>query len=316
MTAIRFEPIYAKQILNRVKAERMPFEWSLNPYRGCAHGCSFCYARAFQSFIGKGAQDEFQKHIVMKQNAAEALENQLSRIARKHGVPAAGVGSLHGTVAIGTATDPYQPVEAKEQLTRSCLEVLAKYRVPTTVTTRSPLILRDADLLMEMNITSINISINTLDAGLTRKLEPAAPFPMRRLETVQALSELGLPAGVFIAPILPFLTDSEETLDSLFAEAKAHRAAFAMTSLLRLAPDVKPWYFHTLEQHFPHLVQGCARMYGKQYADRSYAETMKQRIHAVSRKYGLTGVVPQQTATTPQQMSEAEAAAVQLAFPF
>src|SRR5690348_7496026 len=118
-----YEFVKTKQTLNKVKAERMPFDWSINPYRGCAHGCSFCYARAFQSFIGMGAEDEFQNHILIKENAAEALEAQLARIAKRMGNNPLKAGQSIGTVAIGTATDPYQPIESKQEITRQCLMV-------------------------------------------------------------------------------------------------------------------------------------------------------------------------------------------------
>ncbi len=294
MTTKTVEPIQVKQMLNRVKEERMPFTWSINPYRGCAHGCSFCYARAFQSFIGMGAQDEFQNHLFVKTNAAEALERQLAATARRLRLRPEETGANVGTVAIGTATDPYQPLEAQAKLTRACLEVLAKYRVPTTVTTRSPLILRDKDLLREMNITSINISINTLDAEATRKLEPAAPLPAKRLETVEELASCGIPTGVFLAPILPFLTDSDESLEALFAAAKSRNAVFAMNAVLRLTPDVKQWFYLTLERHYPELVASYAKLYRGAYAEQQYLSALKARVRALAGKYGLSGNVPEQ----------------------
>jgi len=296
MPAKRYETIAAKQVLNRVKVESMPFDWSINPYRGCAHGCSFCYARGFQSFLGKEPNDEFQNHIFLKTNAADALERQLARIAKSYGARPEATGPLVGSVAIGTATDPYQPIEGKAGITRSILAVLAKYRVPTSVTTRSPLILRDVDLLERMDVTSINISVSTLDPDVTRKLEPATPNPAKRLETVEALAARGLPAGVFIAPILPFLTDDEASLDALFASAKRRGAAFAMTSLLRLSPDVKPWYFRTLEMHFPELTRRYAALYDKAYARADYAESMRTLLARLSAKHGLDGRVPERPA--------------------
>ncbi|MBW7460241.1 radical SAM protein, partial [Paenibacillus sepulcri] len=174
----------------------MPFEWSINPYRGCTHGCSFCYARAFQSFIGREADDEFQNRITIKQNAAEALEAQLAKKAKKFGGDLDAAADQIGLIAIGTATDPYQPIEGKAMITREILKVLAKYRILTSITTRSPLILRDLDLLSEMRISSINISINTLRADVTRKMEPATPFPAKRLETVEALMKRDIRAGI------------------------------------------------------------------------------------------------------------------------
>ncbi|WP_166245232.1 SPL family radical SAM protein [Paenibacillus turpanensis] len=282
-----YEPIKTKQTLNRVKEEKMPFDWSINPYRGCTHGCSFCYARAFQSFIGMEANDEFQNHIFMKMNAAEALEQQLSRAVRKAGSVDAAARTI-GSVAIGTATDPYQPIEGKEEITRNCLTVLAKYRIPTTITTRSPLILRDLDILREMEIVSVNISINTLDPEVTRKLEPASPLPAKRLEALETLSREGIHAGIFIAPILPCLTDSLRDIAALISSAKNKGAAFAMASLLRLSPDVKHWYLQTLKQHFPAIVPSYLSLYPTTYANRSYAETVMTGVRKLLEQHGLS----------------------------
>lgn len=313
-----YERIVAKQALNRVKLERMPFEWSLNPYRGCAHGCSFCYARAFQSFIGMEANDEFQNHILLKTNIAEALEAQLARMARSRRLPPERTGPLFGTVAIGTATDPYQPAEAKAELTRACLKVLAKYRVRTTITTRSPLIRRDLELLRSMNLASVNISLSTLDPALTRMLEPATPMPQQRLDTVAALAAEALPVGVFLAPILPRLTDDAAALDALFAAAKQAGAAFAMASPLRLSPDVKPWFFRTLEACAPKLVGEYARLYaGGAYADADYTRMLKDRLDTLYKKYKLPSSLPPEPPQEPPHPAEcASPVAEQLSFAF
>lgn len=289
MPETTYEYIDTKQTLNRVKEERMPFDWSINPYRGCAHGCSFCYARAFQSFMGRSAEDEFQHHIVLKQNAPEALDNQLSRLAKRFGHDIEAMRRYVGQVTIGTATDPYQPVEAKSELTRECLKLLAKYRISTSITTRSPLVTRDLDILTQMSDISVNISINTLDAELIRNLEPATPHPLMRLETVQLLAEKGIPAGIFAAPVLPLLTDSEESMDSLLSAAKQHGARFAMVSLLRLSKDVKAWYMATLRTHYPKLVPAYAELYQQShYADRQYIDNFKMMSGALLSKHGLS----------------------------
>ncbi|MNS35561.1 Radical SAM superfamily protein [compost metagenome] len=291
MPETTYEHVDTKQTLNRVKEERMPFDWSINPYRGCAHGCSFCYARAFQSFIGRGAEDEFQHHIVLKQNAPEALEGQLSRLAGKFGYDIEAMRRHIGQVTIGTATDPYQPIEAKAQLTRECLKLLAKYRISTSITTRSPLVTRDLDILTQMSDISVNISINSLDAELIRRIEPASPHPQMRLETVQKLAESGVHVGIFAAPVLPLLTDSEESLELLLSAAKNRGANFAMISLLRLSKDVKAWYMSTLRTHYPELVPSYAELYRQgHYADRQYIDSFKEMSGRLLRKYGLSGL--------------------------
>ncbi|MCS7459087.1 radical SAM protein [Paenibacillus doosanensis] len=253
---IQYEPLQAKTILNSVKAPSMPFDWSINPYRGCQHGCSFCYARSTHSFLGVEADDTFQRHIFIKEGAADILREQLrKRLRGKH-------PSELGQVAIGTATDPYQQIEAKSKVTRGCLEVLAEYQVPVTITTRSPLILRDMDLLLQLPLASVNISLSTLDPLVWRQFEPSTPAPAQRLRTVRKLAEAGIPVGIFAAPILPYLTDSETDLRSLLAASAEAGAGFVMPSYLRLStPEVKVWFFQTLRQHYPQLAAPYARLY-------------------------------------------------------
>jgi len=255
-TPIRYEPMQAKSILNQVKAPSMPFDWSINPYRGCQHGCSFCYARATHSFLGVEADDTFQRHIFLKEGAAGILREQLRKRLRSK--RSAGLGE----VAIGTATDPYQQIEAKAMLTRGCLEVLAEFQVPVTITTRSPLILRDLDILKTMRIISVNISVSTLNNTVWRQFEPSTPAPAQRLCTVRELNEAGIQAGIFVAPILPYVTDSEADLSELIQAAAQAGSRFLMPSYLRLStPEVKVWFFQTLRHHYPHLARTYARLY-------------------------------------------------------
>ncbi|CAM3373232.1 SPL family radical SAM protein [Marinicrinis lubricantis] len=283
-----YESITTKQTMTRVKEERMPFDWSINPYRGCAHGCSFCYARGFQAFIQHGADDEFQNHIMMKMNAAEALEAQLAKLAARFKYDIDAVGRYVGAVAIGTATDPYQPVEGKSKLTRECLKVLAKYRIRTSITTRSPLILRDLDLITVMPPhISVNISMNTLDAKLTRTLEPGSPLPAKRLETIEQLVQHGVDTTLFLAPILPFLTDSEEQLEAVFEAARKSGASSVMTSVLRLSPDVKKGYYNMLKQHFPDKLPGYYRLYSGAYSTKAYQESIHRLTDELRRKYAF-----------------------------
>ncbi|QYR21476.1 radical SAM protein [Paenibacillus sp. sptzw28] len=308
-----FEPATTKQTLNRVTAKSMPFDWSINPYRGCTHGCSFCYARAFQSFLGRDAEDEFQNRIIVKENAAEALEAQLSKNAKKYSGDLDAAARHIGWVALGTATDPYQPVEGKARITRECLKVLAKYRIMTSITTRSPLILRDRDILAGMNYLTVNISIGTLRADITRKLEPGSPLPAKRLEAVEGLTRHGISAGAIIAPILPCLTDAGKDLELVVAAIKNRGASFAYAGLLRLTPDVKAWYLRTLETHFPHLLPAYNNLYSGAYASRAYSDHLMEKVSRLLERYELSS---RPTWRAEPRESQPPAHAEQLEFSF
>lgn len=277
------EPLAAKTILNRVNAPDMPFDWSINPYRGCQHGCSFCYARRTHTFLGQPADDTFQRHIYWKAGAKDILLRQLDRMAR--------LGRLPDYVAIGTATDPYQPLEAKAKLTRGCIEALAEYGVPFSLTTRSPLVLRDLDILRGAPVRSVNISLHTLDATIWRRFEPASPAPRRRLEAIGRLADAGIPVTVFAAPMLPYLTDSREAAAELAEACRRRGAGRAMVDYLRLAsPEVKQWFFSVLGRHYPAL----APVYGNLYYRRAslpegYVRPARERVVAEFRRRGLTG---------------------------
>ncbi|WP_235680197.1 SPL family radical SAM protein [Paenibacillus albicereus] len=286
MSAAKGESIRVKQLMSRVKEEKMPFSWSINPYRGCAHGCSFCYARAFQSYIGMDS-DEFQRRILIKENAAEALQAQLHRTAARHRFDLPAMAREIGHVAIGTATDPYQPAEATHRITRECLKVLARYQVPLSITTRSPLVLRDLDLLSQCRLLSVNISLHTVDDRLIRSLEPGSPLSGPRLQAVRELREAGLPAGVFAAPILPLLSDSRQALHELMSAVKSAGAQFMMSSLLRLTPEVKNWYYAMLRQTAPGVLPEYERIFQGAYAIRSYEEEVRNRVDELRLLHGL-----------------------------
>lgn len=277
--------------MTRVKEERMPFGWSVNPYRGCAHGCGFCFARGFQGFMDRGAGDEFQDNLLIKSNVAEALESQLGALAARFRYDIDEVGRHVGQVMVGTVTDPYQQLEAREGLTRECLKVLAKYRVPVSVTTRSPLIVRDLDVLKQMSGLTVHFSVNTLDDNLARKLEPGAPPPSKRLEAMAVLTEKGIRCSMFIAPVLPLLSDDEGTLEALFEAAVCTTGSPpSMISALRLSPEVKKWYFGVLSQHYPEKVEPYRRLYaGGGYADDRYRERLNGVIGRLREQYAISG---------------------------
>ncbi|WP_245632804.1 SPL family radical SAM protein [Alicyclobacillus kakegawensis] len=299
-----YQDVLTKQAMNRVNAPSMPFHWSINPYRGCSHGCSFCYARVTHTYLGMGADDTFRRNVLVKANAADALADQLERKLRRCGGDLQCLAADIGLVTIGTATDPYQPIEAKRRVTRQCLEVLAEYQVPTSITTRSPLILRDLDILQRMRLHSINISVHTLDKQVWRNLEPATPAPDKRLAAVRELAANGLPAGVFLAPIVPYLTDSTPQLRAVVEAAAAMHARFLVPSILRLTPEVKQWFMQTLRQRYPHLVARYQRLYRTAYPPTAYVDPVLRRARALMAEFGLDSHAPRMVEAAPSAAAE------------
>ncbi|RKN64313.1 SPL family radical SAM protein [Paenibacillus ginsengarvi] len=281
---IRYEPLAVKTMLGPVKAPSMPFEWSINPYRGCQHGCAFCYARSTHAFLGMEADDTFQNRILMKTEGPEALRSQLDKMARSR----KGVRAI-GRIAIGTATDPYQQVEANAGLTRACLEVLAEYPVSVSITTRSPLILRDLDLLRRMPGVSVNMSVGTLRTDVWKNFEPSTPSPRKRLEAIKQLGEEGIVTRVFVAPILPHISDHADDLGALIEAIADCHPGSVMSSMLRLSTrEVKVWFFRTLHEHYPHLTETYATMYrGSANALDDYRVRVRQTIRLLLEQYWL-----------------------------
>jgi DNA repair photolyase len=236
-------PITARTALNRVKG--MSFGWSLNPYRGCQHACVYCYARSTHQYLDLGPGDDFSRVLFFKENLPDVLEQELRRRRR-----------LPDRVAVGTATDPYQPLEGRHRLTRRCLEVLARYRVPVEIITKGTLIRRDIDVLKRLAATAgatVCVSVPTVDAKLWRETEPGAPAPGHRLATVRMLREAGIRAGVLMAPILPGLSDRPDRVDATVRAAHAHGAAFVHADVVRLSRSVRPVFDQFLAEHYPEL---------------------------------------------------------------
>ncbi|SIS52712.1 SPL family radical SAM protein [Alicyclobacillus vulcanalis] len=298
MEAPKFIPMGVKRALNRVRAGSMPFGWSLNPYRGCGHGCAFCYARGTHEYLGYGADDAFRSRIHVKEDVPRILEAELEARVARFGGDVEQMAALLGTVAVGTATDPYQSAEARFRVTRRCLEVLSRYRVRFSVTTRSPLILRDLDVLQRARLEGVHVSLHTLDAEVWRAFEPATPPPSVRLRAVERLAKAGVPVSVFIAPVLPYLTDQIDHLAKLMQQARDCGAYDVMVSSLRLAPEVKPWFFSVLKQAYPAWVPRYERMYaGRAYPPRAYAERL-YAAEAQARR--LAGFAPRAHADAKQ----------------
>jgi DNA repair photolyase len=262
----------------------MPFRWSINPYRGCEFGCKYCYARYTHEFMEMEVT-AFEDHIYAKAAAGHLVRQELRRIPREEGI------------AIGTATDPYQPAERRFGLTRSILEALALERGRHIgLISKSDLMVRDLDLLVKIaraNVLGISITITTLDEKLARLLEPRAPRPALRLEAVRKLSEAGLRVGVNANPVMPLITDSERSLDRL---AKAARDAGARSlggGTLFLMPCAQKVFFPFLERHFPELAPRYREQFEKNaYLGKGYKDMLGVRIQRIRERYGLDSRYP------------------------
>lgn len=230
-----------RRIITRNASPDIPFDRSINPYRGCEHGCIYCFARPTHAYLGLSPGLDFETRLVAKPGAAEALARELS--AR---------GYRPATLALGTATDPYQPVEAEHGLTRRLLEVLLAFRHPVGIVTRGTLIERDLDLLSEMaalGIVRVGVSLTTLDAGLARAMEPRAPAPARRLRTIERLAAAGIEVRAMVAPVIPALTDHE--IEAILGHAREAGAVAASWVMLRLPREVAPLFGDWLARHRP-----------------------------------------------------------------
>ncbi|PYT35873.1 MAG: radical SAM protein [Acidobacteria bacterium] len=275
---VEYFEIAARSVLNRCRAG-MPFRWTINPYRGCEFGCKYCYARYTHEFMERDAA-EFEDRIYAKAGVAEILRRELRKIDKRE------------AIAIGTATDPYQPAERRFGRTRSILEVFAKERGwRVSITTKSDLIQRDVALLAEIgraNVLDVNITITTLKADLARLLEPRAPRPDLRLATVTTLAENGICVGVFPNPILPLITDRDRDLDRLAKAAKDAGAQYFGGGVLFLMPSAQKVFFPFLRERFPHLVRRYEERFRKSpYLRGPYTDELRQRVRKIRERYGL-----------------------------
>jgi DNA repair photolyase len=288
----RVTEVRCKTALNRVRG--MPFTWSLNPYRGCAHACSYCYARTTHAFLGLDVGEDFSAQLFAKTNVAEVLRGELARR-----------GWRRETVALGTSTDPYQPVEGRYRLTRRCLEALAEARTPAHVTTKGTLVVRDVGVLRELARVAgpgasgarvgVSVSLITLDDRVWRALEPGAPPPAQRLRALRRLADAGVPCGLAVAPVLPGLTDSHAALEALVAAAAEHGAQWVWAGAIHLEPAVRDHFLACLARHVPDAAAPYERVFGPagglegaRYAPKAYAERLATTIGELKEWYGLT----------------------------
>jgi DNA repair photolyase len=274
----RYQEVRCRSALNRV--EGMPFRWTLNPYRGCTHGCHYCFARRYHHQFELGSGDDFASVILVKANFPEVLEAELNRPSWK--------GEL---VALGTATDPYQPIEGQYRLTRRSLEALYAARTPVGIVTKGPMAVRDRDILGEFSKRArctVYFSVPTVDEDAWRALEPGTSHPLQRLRAVRLLVDAGVRAGVLIAPIVPGLTSQPAKLERTIKAVADHGAAFMGSVVLHLKDGTRTHFFEYLAREFPALVPKYVRLYGSgAYVPRAYAAEVKSVMQLLQSRYGL-----------------------------
>ncbi|MGH9260237.1 MAG: radical SAM protein, partial [Acidimicrobiales bacterium] len=259
------------------------FRYTINPYRGCTHACSYCYARPTHTYLDLDADRDFERRIVVKVNAVSRLRSELD--------PRRWQGEL---IAMGTNTDPYQRAEGKYRLTRGIVEVLTEFANPFSILTKSTLVLRDVELLAQAarrTSVRVNLSIGTLDEDVWRATEPGTPHPLRRVRAVEQLNEAGIPCGVLVAPVLPGLSDAPDQLEAVAKACVDAGARSISTVLLHLRPGVKEVFLSRLAKTHPHLVHD----YRRRYRDRAYAPEADQQavdtlVRGFVRQHGGTAV--------------------------
>ena len=278
-----------KSILNSCDSERVPFDWTINPYRGCEFACKYCYARYTHEYMELDG-GEFEKKIYVKKDAGPLLAWD---VAHKYSYTSEASGGTRAEhIAIGTATDPYQPAEREYGVTRACLEELAKKEgLSVSIITKSDQIVRDIDVLKriaERSDLGIDITVTTLRTRLARMLEPRAPRPDLRLAAVKQLSEAGLAVGVQASPLLPGITDREGDLEAVAAAAKEAGAQWFFSGVLFLMPSSAKQFFPFLREKFPRLVQQYEKWFGKEaYAPEEYRRKVAERVARIRQTYGF-----------------------------
>ncbi len=277
--AARYQEVTCRSALNPVTG--MPFNWTLNPYRGCTHGCHYCFARRYQTQFELGPDDEFSSLIFVKVNFPDVLRRELDRPAWTREL-----------VALGTATDPYQPIEGHYKLTRRSLEALLAARTPVGIVTKGPMIVRDVDLLAELSRctnSSVCISVPTVDEEAWTVLEPGTAPPLQRLRAVRTLRQAGVNAGVLMAPVVPGFTTQRHRLEATIRAVAEHDAAFMGANVLHLKGGTKDHFMGFLKKEYPHLVKGYERLYPGAYAPKDYVASVKTLIGAIRDQYDVGG---------------------------
>jgi len=282
-----------KSALNRVPdASRVPFRWTINPYRGCTHSCHYCFARAFHAYLDLGVGDDFSSKIVVKTNVVEVLRHELGspRWTGEH-------------IAMGTATDPYQHCEGRYRLTRGIIEVLGDFQNPLSMLTKSTMILRDLDLYERLNKVApltISMSVGMLDERVRRVVEPGTPPGRRRLEILARLADAGICTGVLVAPILPGLTDDDEHLEEVLAACAEAGVDYAAPIVLHVRSSIREHFMPWMQEHYPWLYPRYVELYGgRAYAPKAYQTDVSERFARLRDKHGVGANGHRETRPTP-----------------
>jgi DNA repair photolyase len=282
--AAAYQEVRCRSALNAV--EGMPFRWTLNPYRGCTHGCHYCFARRYHEQFELGAGDEFASVILVKINLPDVLRHELGKRSWRREL-----------VALGTATDPYQPIEGHYKLTRRSLEALAAAHTPVGLVTKGPMVVRDVDVLTRVGANAgctVYVSVPSVDEDAWRSLEPGTASPWQRLKAVRALADAGVRAGVLMAPLVPGITTSRRSVEATVRAIADHRAAFVGANLLYLQGGTRTHFLEFLAREYPGLTTAYDELYagGAKYASREYATEVQGMVRALRARYGLTSREP------------------------
>ena len=270
---ITFIESEAKSIINRVPGGALPFDWTINPYRGCSHACVYCFARPTHTYLDMDAGRDFETKIIVKVNAPDVLRRELAakRWKGEH-------------IAMGTGTDPYQRAEGRYKLMRGIMEALIDHRNPFSILTKGTLILRDLDLLLqaaEVAPVSAAFSIGTLDERVWRETEPGTPHPKARMEAVRTLTDAGIPTGILMAPILPGISDRPDQLREVVRTAIDAGATHVSPIMLHLRPGVREEFLPWLEQEHPDLVERYRQMYRQPYGPKALRESLGAQVSSM-----------------------------------
>jgi len=273
----RYQDVTCRSALNRVQG--MPFNWTLNPYRGCTHGCHYCFARRYHVQFEMDSDDEFASVILVKRNFVEILQRELDRPSwtREH-------------VAFGTATDPYQPIEGHYRLTRQSIAALARGRTPIGLITKGPMVVRDRDVLMDLTRAAgctVYMSVPTVDDEAWRTLEPGTAHPLQRLRAVRDLVDAGVNAGVLMAPIVPGFSSSMSKLERTVKAIADHGARFVGCNVMYLQEGTRSHFLKFIEREFPSMLPRFERLYVKKYPPDAYRKEVQAMVRMLQRRYGV-----------------------------